>query len=329
MELRHGDIDANGISQHFVETGDGPLVVLCHGFPDSWFAWRNQLPALADAGYRAVAVDMRGYGQSDSPSDIGDFTLSHHVGDMVGLVSALGEHTAVIVGHDWGGPVAWYAALMRPDVFRAVAVLSTPYQVPTGAREAGWTNELMRRKAGDRDFYRLYFQEPGVAEVEHEEDLRRTVLGYLYALSGDVVSDGVATACWDGYFPRGERVIDQLHQPDQLPPWLSEEDLDYYASRFAMSGFRGPLNWYRNADRIPAILSPFLSKTIEQPSMFLAGSLDQTTPMGPWEPILESMRGSLPDLRLCELVEGAGHWLQQERAELVNDRLLAFLASLD
>lgn len=329
MSIEHSYVDTNGITVHVASLGEGPLVVFCHGFPDSWYAWRHQLQAVAEAGYQAVALDMRGYGETTSPLDPQLFTLAHNIGDVIGVIHALGHKTATVVGHDWGGPVAWYSALMRPDIVTAVAVLSTPYRKPGGALPDGLsTNDLLRRQADGRDLYRLYFLTPDVPESEHDANPRDTILGYLYTFSGNIVADGIADQIWDGFFPKGERMVDQLVLPDRLPPWLNEHDLDYYASRFALSGFRGGINWYRQSHLIPAILAPFKGTTVSQPSMFVAGELDFTTPMGPWEPLLESMKDELPDLRLCELWPGAGHWLQQEHANDVNDRLLGFLASL-
>src|SRR5499425_3112962 len=169
-EITHRTIETNGIHMHLAEQGEGPLVVLCHGFPECWYSWRHQLPALAEAGFRAVAPDMRGYGQSDSPDAIDQYTLLHLVGDMVGLLDALGAESAVIAGHDWGAPVAWHAALLRPDRFRAVIGLSVPFR-PRGAVRP--TTAMPR--TDEAVFYQLYFQTPGVAEAELEQDVRATI----------------------------------------------------------------------------------------------------------------------------------------------------------
>jgi alpha/beta hydrolase fold len=176
----HRFVETNGICMHVAEQGDGPLVLLCHGFPELWYSWRHQLSALAAAGFRAVAPDMRGYGQSDRPEEIDQYTLLHLVGDMVGLLDALGHETAVIAGHDWGAPVAWHAALLRPDRFRAVIGLSVPF-VPRGP-------DYPSKSFPDTDdtvFYQSYFQAPGVAEVDLEHDVRFTVRAFLYYASGD------------------------------------------------------------------------------------------------------------------------------------------------
>lgn len=327
--IEHGDLEANGINIHYVSRGEGPLVVLCHGFPESWYSWRHQLGPLAEAGFRVVAPSMRGYGETGAPNDIGDYTINHLVGDMVGLVNGLGESSAVIVGHDWGAPVAWYAALMRPDLFRAVAALSVPFTPPIGALPDGVTvNDVMRLAAGeDRDYYRLYFQEPGVAEADFEPDLDRNVRGFLYTISGDAVANGDLEIGWDGHFPAGESLAAQLIVPDELPPWLTEDDVAFYAAELSASGLRGGLNWYRNINRLPGALAPFLGATIDQPSFYMGGSTDLIA--GNTPEAIAGMQAALGDLRHLELIEGAGHWLQQERPAEVNAALLEFLEGLD
>jgi pimeloyl-ACP methyl ester carboxylesterase len=325
--FEHAQVEANGISIHTVAMGDGPLVVFCHGFPESWYSWRHQLPAVAAAGYRAVALDMRGYGSTSQPTEIGAYTMSHLVGDVVGAVAALGERQAVVVGHDWGAPVAWFAALMRPDVFRAVAALSVPYIPPIGALPEGMTlNDLMRANAAGRDYYRLYFQEPGVAEADLEADVERSVLGFLYTISGDIVADGVHATGWDGHFPNGETVTAQLVVPEQLPSWLTADDLAFYVGELSRSGFRGGLNYYRNINALPGILAPFVGATIEQPALYLGGELDLIA--GNTPEALAALPGSVPGLRRLEVLPGAGHWLQQERPDEVNAALVEFLRGL-
>ncbi len=324
--VEHGQLNANGIDIHYVAQGEGPLVIFCHGFPESWYSWRHQLPAVAQAGYRAVALDMRGYGRTGKPEALGAYSLSHLVGDVVGAVAALGHQEAVVVGHDWGGPVAWYSALMRPDMFRAVAVLSVPYKAPMVLPDGVDLNDVMAMAAGDRDYYRLYFQEPGGAEAELEADVHRTMLGLLYSVSGDIIADGVHDKGWDGHFPKGETLSSQLVVPDTLPEWLTEEDLEFYVGELTASGFRGGINWYRNIKAIPGILAPFVGAKINQPSLYLYGEHDLIS--GNTEDAVGALPGLLPDLRGVVRMSGAGHWLQQERPEEVNASLLKFLASL-
>jgi pimeloyl-ACP methyl ester carboxylesterase len=326
-EFQHGQVDANGISIHTVSVGAGPLVVFCHGFPESWYSWRHQLPAVAAAGYRAVALDMRGYGQTSKPAEIAAYSMSDLVGDVVGTVAALGEREAVVVGHDWGAPVAWYSALMRPDVFRAVIALSVPYIPPIGGLPEGVTvNDLMRANAAGRDYYRLFFQEPGKAEADLEADVERSVLGFMYTISGDIVADGVHENGWDGHFPMGETVSQQLVVPEQLPSWLTADDLAFYVGEMRRSGYRGGLNYYRNINALPAILAPFVGATIKQPALYLGGELDLIA--GNTPEALAALPASVPGLHGVKMLPGAGHWLQQERPEEVNAALVAFLNGL-
>ncbi len=325
-DTKHGTLAANGISIHYVEQGSGPLVLMCHGFPESWYSWRHQLPALAAAGYRAVALDMRGYGGTSKPQAISSYSLSHLVGDVVACVAALGEKQAVVVGHDWGAPVAWYSALMRPDVMRAVAVLSVPYTAPFALPDGLTLTQLMAGGAGEREYYRVYFQEPGRAEAELEADVRRTMLGLMYTVSGDILKDGVAKVPFDGHFAKGQTLLDQCVAPAKLPSWLSEADVDFYAKELGASGFRGGLNWYRNIDAIPAILAPFVGTTIKNPALYLYGEHDLIAGNSP--DAIAGLKAALPDLRGVVKMDGAGHWLQQERADDVNRELIAFLRGL-
>ncbi len=325
-ELIHKDIQANGINIHCVAAGDGPLVLLCHGFPESWYSWRHQLPTLADAGYRAVALDMRGYGGTSQPEMISSYSLSKIIGDVVSVVNVLNEKQAVVVGHDWGGPVAWYSALMRPDIFRAVAVLSVPYNAPTQVPDDLVLTKMMAENAGELEYYRSYFQEPGIAELDLESDIKHSMLGFFYSVSGDIVKDGVRSFGWDGHFPKGESMSSLMPIPKELPHWLTKEDLDHYVNTFKASGFRGGLNWYRNIDSLPGTLAPFIGATIKQPALYMFGEHDLIA--GNEESLVESMRTTLPNLTEIIKMEGAGHWLQQERPDEVNAHLLKFLAGL-
>ena len=324
--FKTGIIAANGIDIHYVEHGSGPLVIFCHGWPESWYSWRHQLQAIGDAGFRAVALHMRGYGETTRPKDIEAYTISHLVGDVVGSVTAFGESEAIVVGHDWGGPVAWHSALMRPDIFRAVAVLSVPFNPPFALPDGVSINDLMRQAAAGRQYYRLFFQEPGVAEADFEKDVRKSMLGVLYAFSGDIVADNIHSSGWDGHFPIEETMTDQFVMPEKLPKWLSEQDLDFYVNELSASGFGGGFNWYRNIERLPGHLAPFIGRTIEQPALYLYGEHDMVA--GNTAEAIAGMQASLPDLRKCVKYQGAGHWLQQERAEEVNNELLAFFATL-
>jgi pimeloyl-ACP methyl ester carboxylesterase len=325
--FEHAQIEVNGIAVHTVSLSDGPLVVFCHGFPESWYSWRHQLPVVAEAGFRATALDMRGYGGTSAPAAIDAYSMSHVVADVVGVVAATGAEQAVVVGHDWGAIAAWYSALMRPDVFRAVVAMSVPYIPPIPALPEGVTmNDVMQHAAGGRNYYRLFFQEPGVAEADLEADVDHFVRAFLYTLSGDIVADGVHENSWDGYFPKGQGLVEQLVRPDVLPSWLTEDDLAFYVSEFSRTGFRGGLNWYRNIRALPTILGPFAGAVINQPALYLAGECDLIA--GNTPQALADLPAHVPGLRDMKVFPGAGHWLQQERAREVNQELVAFLTSL-
>ena len=256
---------------------------------------------------------MRGYGGTSQPEMISSYSLSKIIGDVVSVVSALNEKQAVVVGHDWGGPVAWYSALMRPDIFRAVAVLSVPYNPPMQVPDDLVLTKMMAENAGEREYYRSYFQEPGIAELDLESDIRHSMLGFFYSVSGDIVKDGIRSFGWDGHFPKGESMSSLMPIPKELPHWLTDEDLDQYVNTFKTSGFRGGLNWYRNIDSLPGILAPFIGATIKQPALYKFGEHDLIA--GNEESLVESMRTTLPNLTEIIKMEGAGHWLQQESPE--------------
>ena len=311
----HRSLEANGIRMHIAEQGTGPLVLLCHGFPESWYSWRHQLPALAAAGYRAVAPDMRGYGQTDRPEDIAQYTQLHMAGDMVGLLDELGVEQAVIVGHDWGAPVAWTCALLRPDRFKAVAALSVPY-LPRGAVRP---TEALRFLAGDTFMYMLYFQTPGVAEAELEQDVRSTIRRVLYWASGE--APGRPTK------PRTARFLDLMADPETLPSWLSEADVDFYASEFTRTGFTGGLNWYRNLDRTWELMGAHAKAKITQPALYVAGDRDLVYVSR--KAAVDHLHESVPNLRKLVVLPGCGHWTQQERPEAVNTELITFLNGLE
>lgn len=313
--ITHRVIEANGLRMRIAEQGEGPLVLLCHGFPESWYSWRHQLAALAAAGFHAVAPDMRGYGGTEAPEAVDQYTLLHLVGDMVGVLDALGAETAVIAGHDWGAPVAWHAALLRPDRFRAVIGLSVPFR-PRGAVRP--TGVMPRTEAAM--FYQLYFQEPGVAEAEFEKDLKTGLRKFLVMGGGE--TDLTALP------PKTEHddLLSNLPDPEKLPPWLSEADLDFYTAEFTRSGMRGPLNYYRNHD-LTWEMTEGAPTQIHQPAMFVAGTADGVVMMA--AEAIKAMPMFVTDLRLNRMIPGIGHWTQQEAPDAVNEAILEFLSMVD
>ncbi|MFD7597630.1 alpha/beta fold hydrolase [Kitasatospora sp. NPDC059812] len=304
---------------HLVEQGAGPLVLLLHGFPESWYSWRHQLPVLAAAGYRAVAIDVRGYGRSSRPEEVTAYRMFDLVEDNVAVVHALGERSAVIVGHDWGSTIAANSALIRPDVFRAVGLLSVPYLPRGGPRPS----EVFGQLGGDEEFYVSYFQEPGRAEAEIEPDVRGWLAGFYAALSADTMP---AAGAPDPHFvSRGGTLRDRF-PAGRRPGWLSVEELDVYAGEFERTGMSGALGRYRNMDRDWEDLADFDGAPVTQPSLFIGGSRDASTT---WlADAIAAYPATLPGLLSSHILDGCGHWVQQERPTEVNRILTDWLASL-
>ncbi|WP_428489188.1 alpha/beta fold hydrolase [Rhodopila sp.] len=322
--IAHRCIETNGIRMHLAESGSGPLVLLCHGFPESWYSWRHQIDALAAAGFHAVAPDMRGYGRTEAPAAVDQYTLLHLVGDMVGLLDALGQETAVIVGHDWGAPVAWHTALLRPDRLRGVIALSVPF-----AHRGRLRPTSVMPQTEDAVFYQLYFQTPGVVEAEMEADVRAALRGILLRLSGEFENSQGGAADF-AMIPRvgGLTAVTSAIGSMALPAWLSELDLDFYAAEFARTGLRGSLNWYRNIDRNWELRAAFAGARVTVPALFMAGSRDPVLAFPGAAEAVANLRQFVPDLRAATILPGCGHWTQQERPEQVNAAMLEFLSNL-
>jgi pimeloyl-ACP methyl ester carboxylesterase len=318
-EVTHRMIETNGIRLHVAEQGEGPLIILCHGFPECWYSWRHQLPALAKAGFRAVAPDLRGYGRSDRPEEVEKYTILHDIGDIVGLLDALGVQQAVIAGHDVGATMAWQAALLRPDRFRAVIALSPPFR-PRGFGDSGPPTTLMPRNE-NAVFYQLFLQTPE-AEAALGRDLRRTFRSQLYALSGDRPPSAA------GGFPAGmvPRKGAVLTDPASLPGWVAESDIDVYVAEFTRSGFLGPLAWWRNIDRSWELLAPFAGATVSIPALYIAGDRDFVAAV--FSQFIAKQSAMVPKLRPAIMLPGCGHWTQQERAPEVSAAIIDFLRSL-
>jgi pimeloyl-ACP methyl ester carboxylesterase len=306
-------IAANGIEIFVREQGQGPLVVLCHGWPELSYSWRHQIPALATAGFHVVAPDMRGYGGTSAPEDISAYSIFDTVGDMVALVEALGEREAVIIGHDWGAPVAWHAALFRPDMFTAVAGLS----VPPPFRGRGRPLDMLKAN-GITNFYWQYFQTPDVAEAEFERDLTltfRTLIG----------PRGFSDPAEVTFIKPGLGFLGDTSGARPLPSWLTEDDIAVFVEAYKKSGFRGGLNWYRNIDRNWELTAPWQGAQIHQPSLFIAGSKDAVITGLIGAKRVNELEVVLPNLKGRLIIDGAGHWVQQERPDEVNAALIDFL----
>ena len=315
-EVNHRFIETNGITMHIAEQGTGPLVVLCHGFPECWYSWRHQLPALADSGYHAVAPDLRGFGRTDATESIEAYNILQLTADIVGLVHALDEEQAIVAGHDWGANVARHCALLRPDIFRAVILLSVPFVIRswTDPRPTEWMQQL------DKDFYILHYQEPGKAEAEMEADTRKTLWTRFVAesLSREKRNSRLSRET--------KQVVDPYIAQDEFPAWFSEKDLDYYTQEFERTGFRGGLNWYRNYDRNWE-LTPFLAgEKLFPPTLFIAGEHDGVLTVR--QSAFDTMEQTVPNLWKKVVLPDTGHWTQQERPTEVNQLMLEFLASL-
>ena len=311
-------VDSNGVQLRVVEAGDrgAPVVVLAHGFPELAYSWRHQIQVLAEAGYHVLAPDQRGYGGSSRPDAIDAYNIRELTGDIVGLLDDVGAQRAVWVGHDWGAAVVWNAPLLHPDRVAAVAALSVPVTPrPRSAPTASW-----RKMFGENFFYILYFQEPGVADAELGGDPARSIRRMLCGLRTDG-NDAVARMATPG--PEG--FIDRLPEPEQLPDWISQDELDHYIAEFSRTGFTGGLNWYRNFDRNWEITPELADAKISVPCLFIGGTADPVLAFTRADRASEVIAGPYREVML----DGAGHWLQQERPDEVNATLLEFLSGLE
>lgn len=317
-EVRHRQIETNGIGMHLAETGpdDAPVVLCCHGFPESWYSWRHQLDALGDGGFHVIAPDMRGYGGTDA-TPTGTATMLHLLGDMVGVLDAVGASSATIVGHDWGGPVAWTCAQLRPDRFPAVVSLGAPF--PRRGKVAPTAG--MRAAFAETWFYTLYFQEPGVAEAELDANPDTFLRDFFFTMSGDC--DGDVMAALAGGPPDGN-LLGHLTHPDRLPSWLTEDDLRFYVGEFERTGFAGGLNWYRSTDATWDLTRGFADLKVHQPALFIYGEREPAIAMFP--SALKTMPVDVPGLVDITALPGCGHWTQQERPQEVNAALTTFLS---
>lgn len=317
--MRERTVAVNGIEVHLHEAGDegAPLVLLCHGFPELGYSWRHQLPALAAAGYRAVAPDQRGYGGTSRPEAIEDYDIVHLTDDLLALLDHLGEEQAVVVGHDWGSMVLSHLVLRAPERVRAAMWMSVPF-VP---RAPAPPVAIMKQLFTDTWFYMLYFQEPGVADADLGADPRKTMRRFLHTASAEAPMEqltGLVSA------RDGRGFVDRLVDPEGPSAWLSPEELDVYVAAFEKSGFTGGINWYRNLDCNWTLTADQEGGRVTMPAAFLGGKADPVLLMSP----PDGMTAWCDEFRGITLVEGAGHWVQQERPSETNEALLDFLSGL-
>lgn len=313
-------IRANGITHDVIVEGEGPLCVLVHGWPELALSWRHQIAALVDAGYRVAAPDVRGYGGSDAPAEVDAYRMTELAADVAGLIEALGEKDAILIGHDWGAPIVWHTALLHPQQVRAVVGMSVPHLGRGGPVPP---TEMFGAMYPDRFFYILYFQEPGVAEAEFEADVEDALAKIFFSNSGDATQE-VRQAMRE----RVHGYLEGLPRPDPFPAWLTSEDLAAYTAAFTKSGFAGGINRYRNMDRDWHELEHLAEAKIEQPALFLAGEHDSVLRYAPGMNLMDLMDPFYADLRGRVIVPRAGHWVQQEQPQFVNERLLSFLADV-
>jgi pimeloyl-ACP methyl ester carboxylesterase len=317
-------IDTNGIKLRAVVAGQGPLVVMVHGFPESWYSWRHQIQPLAAAGFTACAIDVRGYGGSDKPHAVEAYAMKEMAADVVGVIDALAPgEPAVLIGHDWGAPIVWSTTVLHPEKVRAVAGLSVPY---TGQTPAPLT-QIMKMMFTDQDkfFYMVYFQEEGVAEAALEADVRGALRKLYYAGGGE---SGLA---WGGGDKKAsDALLTGMVDPNPFPAWLTAADIDYFVGEFTRSGFRGPLNRYRNFERDWAAMNTVADHKIHQPSLFIAGARDLVLKMfgGDANAAEARMRENATDLRGAHIIPNVGHWTQQEAPDETTGHIIDWLATV-
>jgi len=312
-KIKQRRVKTNNISLNIAEQGEGPLILMLHGFPESWYSWRHQIPALAKAGFHAVAPDMRGYGKSDKPNDITAYNQVEVTNDIIGLIHSLGHKTAIVFGHDWGAPTAWACAEHHPNLVKAVGVLSVPFS----PRAPSPPLDMMKEIFKDMFFYQLYFQKPGIAEKEWEANIRLNLKKFYHIGSGSFDAGNFI----EPKSPDSDLLSD-IKDPGTLGNWCSEEDLNFYSAEFKLSGFRGPLNYYRNHN-LTWSLTENRKNRIEQPALFVAGEKDGVIKMA--ENSLKTMPEYVTNLKINKLIPEIGHWTQQEAPEQVNKLMLDFL----
>ena len=317
-------IDAGGVQIRAVVKGAGPLVLMVHGFPESWYSYRHQIDPIAEAGFTACAIDVRGYGGSQKFGRVEDYAMERMIADILGVGEALAPgQKFILVGHDWGAPMVWQTSLLHPDRVAAVAAMSV---IHSGVPEQSF-DDVIKVMFDDNNvfFYQSYFRDVGKAEAAFEADPRDFLRRFYYVGSGDIDLTGLATMKKTS----ADNLLDGLPDPDPFPAWLTAEDLDYYVGEFSRSGFFGPLSRYRNHTRDWRFLQPYKDRKIEQPAFFIAGDRDGAfTAFGMAQDPIATLRQQVPNLEGAHVLEGCGHWTQQERPAEVNALLVPWLSSL-
>jgi pimeloyl-ACP methyl ester carboxylesterase len=326
--LEHRQLQANGVELHLACQGEGPLVLMCHGYPGLWYSWRHQIQPVAEAGFRAVAMDMRGYGASSRPLASSEYGFDRLAGDLLAVLDYFESPQAVLFGHDFGANLAWHMGIWYPERIRAIAPLCVPYDMQLAGGSDQRPSELYAAIAREHFFHMHYYQSVGVAERHLVGREREFLTKLFWALSADG-----ELLDWENFPTEGTHYIDVLAEPaSELPwAWLSVEDMDYYVEQYLSAGpdlaFIGGINGYRAMDRNWELQQERAHAGVPVPTLFVGGEEDPVLKLAGDDP-LETTRNRVKDLRGLELLPGAGHFIQQERPDLLNPLLLAFLRGL-
>ena len=308
ISMRIAELDTTG--------GKGPVALFLHGWPESWYSWRYQMPALANAGYRVIAPDMPGFGGTDSFPKMEDYNAITISEQIVGLLDTLGLQSVILIGHDWGAVIAWDLVKLFPERFNRLVTMSVPYR----ARDEFPPMAAARKALGNRFFYQLYFQKPEIPEAE----LDGNPTGLLKRLYCSPDTPRHEPKITDSHEDAGGW-IDRMGEPKEFPSWFSAEDLDYYVKEYSRKGFGSSINYYRNIDRNWELMAPYADKIIEMPALFMAGDKDFVIGRATSDQLMVSMKKGVPQLKDAIVLPGIGHWIQQEAAEEVNKAILNFL----
>ena len=322
-------IDTNGITLRAAVEGEGPLIIMVHGCPESWFSWRRQIPIIAEAGYKVVAIDVRGYGGSDKPHAIEEYTLKKIGADIVGIIDFFEEDQAILIGHDWGGPIVWYTSLLNENRISAVAGLSVPY-FPQREVSPLDAFEVIYK---DKFFYQLYFQKEGVAESEFEPDLRKYLESTYFSIDARGMKKQFENPLNAMNKGPNAKYLDDVVEFESYPDWINKDEMNYLINEFENSGMRGPLNRYRAQKIDFEELKDFRDKKLKQPAALMVGSLDPVNffigdGYKDTEHLKEVFEPVYENLIKTELINDVGHWTQQEAPEEVNRFLIDFLKQI-